>query len=101
MLVADPSWFARTRIDMRNVGYMDGKLLLDDPAGIAHARPGMSFGHVDSLHDNTRVGGKHAQDFARLAFVASGDDDDVVASFDLQLRHGSGSGLTRPRGPVT
>src|SRR5580765_4435419 len=88
-LVADPRGLARLRVDMGDVGNVDRQLLVDDPAGIAHARLGMPARDVDALHDQPPVGRQNPQHLARLALVAAADDDDGVALLDLHLRHGS------------
>src|SRR6202030_4096704 len=74
---------------MRDVRDMDRQLLLDDTAGLAHARPGMPLGDVHPLHDEPALLGKDTQDLAGPALVAAADDDDAVALLDLQLRHAS------------
>src|ERR1700719_3433045 len=74
---------------MRDVRDMDRQLLLDDTAGLAHARPGMPLGDVHSLHDEPALLGKDTQDLAGPALVSAADDDDAVALLDLQLRRGS------------
>src|SRR5436190_21593046 len=76
---------------MRDVRDVDRQLLLDDTAGLAHARPGMPFGDVHPLHDEPPLLGKHAQNLAGPALVAATDNDDIVALLDLQLRHASTS----------
>src|SRR5579863_9925490 len=75
--VADPGGLARLRVDMGDVGHVDHQLLVDDAAGIAHARFGVPPRDVDALHDEPALGREHAQHLAGLALVATGDDDDV------------------------
>src|SRR5713101_2323966 len=72
---------------MRNIGDVDRQLLLDDAAGLTHARAGMPLRHVDALDNDARFGRQHAQHVARSPLVAPADDDHVVALLDLQLRH--------------
>ena len=46
------------------------------------------------LHDGAVLLRHHLEDFALLALVPAGDDDDVVALLDLELRHHSTSGAS-------
>src|SRR5205085_6516807 len=87
--VADPGRLARLRVEMGEVGDMDRQLLLDDAAGIAHARLLVAPGDVDALDDGARLARVDAQHLAGFALVAAADDDDVVALLDLQFRHRS------------
>src|SRR5712691_3920546 len=88
-LVADPRGLSRLRVDMGDIGNVDRQLLVDDAAGIAHARLGMPARDMNALHDQPPVGRQNPQHLARLALVAAADDDDGVALLDLHLRHGS------------
>src|SRR5690242_8905105 len=72
---------------MGDIRDMDRQLLLDDPAGLAHARPGMAFRDVHPLHDEPLLAGKDTQHLTGPALVAATDNDDIVALLDLQLRH--------------
>src|SRR6185437_502388 len=97
--VADPRRLARLRVDMGDIGDVDRQFLVDDAAGVAHARLGMAAGDVNALHDQPRLRREDAQHLARTALVAAADDDDVVALLDLHLVwHGSAFGL-RPSRP--
>src|SRR5665213_1980427 len=88
-LEADAGRKLRPRIDMGDVGDVDRRLLLDDAAGLARALAGMALDQVDALHDGAIGLAHHAQHLARLALVAAGDDDHLVALLDLELdRHG-------------
>src|ERR1700722_11127415 len=82
---------------MRDVRDMDRQLLLDDTAGLAHARPGMPLGDVHPLHDEPALLGKDTQDLAGPALVAAANDDNIVALLDLQLRHACTSAARYPR----
>src|ERR1700686_2990556 len=78
-LVADPRGLSRLRVDMGDVGNVDRQLLVDDAAGITHARFGVPPRDMDALHDEAALGRQDAQHFAGLALVAAADDHDVVA----------------------
>src|SRR5260221_453852 len=86
-LEADPGRLTRLRVDMGDVRHVDRQFLLDDAAGIAHARLGVAARDMDALHDDAAFGREHAQHLAGLALVAAADDDDVVALLDLQFGH--------------
>src|SRR5689334_22686192 len=74
---------------MGDVRDMDRQLLLDDPAGLAHARPSMPFRDVYPLDDEPPLLGKDSQDLPGPALVPATDNDDIVTLLDLQLRHGT------------
>src|SRR5262245_37095695 len=86
-LVPDPCRLAGLRVDMGDIRDLDRQFLFDDAARVAHARLRMPAGNVNPLHDDAVVGWEDAQDLARLALVATADDDHVVALFDLQFGH--------------
>src|SRR5579875_2110915 len=96
-LVADPGRLVGLWIDMGDVRYVDRRFLLDDAAGLAGAGRGVPLHHVHALDDDAILLAQHAQDLAAPALVAAGDDDDLVALLDLQLR----GHLRAPRAPET
>src|SRR3546814_9461192 len=72
---------------------MKGRFLLDDAAGRHLRRGGVALHHVHALHQHAVFGAQHAQDFALLALVATGDHHHLVALLDLKFRcHHSTSG---------
>src|ERR1700757_3822805 len=72
---------------MRNVRDVDRQLLLDDTAGLAHARLGVPLGDVHPLDYHSLLAGEDPQNLAGPALVPAADDDDVVTLLDLQFRH--------------
>src|SRR5690348_1754306 len=92
--IADPGRLLGLRIDMGDVRDMDRRLFLDDAAGLAGPRARVPLHHVDALHDDALIGAPDAQNLAALAFVAAGQDHDLVALLDLQLHRHSTSGAS-------
>src|SRR5271156_2908382 len=72
---------------MRDVRDVYRQLLLDDAAGLAHARLCMPLGDVHPLDDDPLFAGKDTQNLTGPALVAAADDDDAVTLLDLQFRH--------------
>src|SRR5215472_5251266 len=85
--VPNPCRLSRLRVDMRDIGDMDRELLLDDPARLAHALPGVPLGDVNALYDDSRFGREHTQHLTGFTLITPGDDDDIVALLDPQLGH--------------
>src|SRR3954462_9679664 len=82
-LVPNPGRLVRLRVEMGDIGDVDRQLLLDDAAGLAHARLCVPARDMHALHDQAPLIGEDAQHLAALALVAAADHDDVVAPLDL------------------
>jgi hypothetical protein len=79
---------------MSDVRDVNCRLTLHDAARLAGPRLRMPLHHVDALNDDAIVCAHDTQHFAALALVFSGQDDDLVALFDFELRHHSTSGAS-------
>src|SRR5579864_4764519 len=86
--ITDSRRLLRFRIDVGNIGNVNRRFFLDDPAGLAGAWPRVALHHVDALHKNAVLRAQHAQNLAVLALIATGQNHDLVALFDLEA-HGS------------
>src|SRR5207248_784300 len=88
-LVADARRLIGLGIDVGDVRDVDRGLFLDDAAGIARRRARVPFHHVDAIDHDTVLRPEDLLHLAGLTLVAAGDDHDLVALLDLELRHGS------------
>src|SRR3546814_16094221 len=78
---------------------MDRRLLLDDAASAGRARTRMALHKINALHQQPGFPRHGAQNRARLALVAAGRYDALVAFPDLH-RHHSPSGARAARKTV-
>src|SRR4051794_27933799 len=86
---ADSRCLARLRIGDRDVRHVQRRFLALDAALRVRLRSlAVTRVDVDARHDDLAVLGHRTDDFARLALVLAGQDDDRVALADLGSGHG-------------
>ena len=75
-------------IHISNVRDVDGSFLLDDASvGGLSRRLGAPGYYVSAFYDDAVLFLEHLEHLSGLAFVGTGDDDDVVAFSDMHLVH--------------
>src|SRR5690242_12578486 len=89
LLKADAGRLAALGIGDGNIRNMQRRFLALDPAlRVRLRRLAVTRVDVDARHDNLVVLRHRTDDFARLALVLAGQDDDLVALADLGSGHG-------------
>src|SRR3954447_14487460 len=75
----------RLGVDQHDVREVDGRLPLDDAAGLPHPGGlGVALGDVHALHHRTVLLRAHGEHLALLALVGAGDDHHAVAFLDAR-----------------
>src|SRR3984957_10578878 len=90
---SDTGRLAVLRIGQRHIRQVDRRFFGNDAPRLRRALALMPLDHIDPAHQHAIVVTAHLDDFAALALVAPGDNDDRVAFFDLS-RHHSTSGAS-------
>jgi hypothetical protein len=83
-LVGQSGRLAAFRADKHNLAGVDGAFDFDKSAFFTNfAGLDVLGGNVAALNDHFAFGRAHFHHFARLAFISAGDDDDLIAGFDM------------------
>src|SRR5207302_8140834 len=84
-LVTDAHGLSRVRFKHHDVGEIHWRFAFENAARDAALTigPDMLLHHVHALHHDLALLGQHFDDSPTLAFVAPGDDDDLIVLFDF------------------
>src|SRR5512134_2533843 len=93
-LVPDARRLPVLRVLEREIGDVDRSLFGDDPALLRRGLALVPAHHGHALDDGAVLLRHHLQHLALLALVLAGDDHDMVALLDLELRHHKTSGAS-------